>query len=315
MHASSHEEPTGILQSYDSILWSRRGSNALPPPCHGGALPIELRPLDGRSDPTRTGITWVAATCIDHLCHRAMRAPSRNRTSLCRLIRTVPTTRWVTAHGLLTCPIGTHPITIFGSSFREAILTSTARAMRDGVLLVVTRQAPQLTLRELVLQSLTGPAAELVGQGSELGRRVAVMELELLHRATVHAPTAEQGNRPRTILSVPTLEVVPHVGVVGHRATVVPVVGLEPTALSLWATCTSNRALPAWRKVEGSNPTASRPSTGLQGRAPTRGRYLPRWGDRPGSNRLAPGPQPGGVPQCLRSPRHPGRVSNPLPPP
>ena len=37
------DEPAGSRQERDS-WWSRGGSNPRPPPCKGGALPIELRP-------------------------------------------------------------------------------------------------------------------------------------------------------------------------------------------------------------------------------------------------------------------------------
>ena len=32
-----------IFGGFSSFWWIRRGSNSLPPPCHGGALPGELR--------------------------------------------------------------------------------------------------------------------------------------------------------------------------------------------------------------------------------------------------------------------------------
>ena len=32
-----------ILRCLYAFWWIRRGSNSLPPPCHGGALPGELR--------------------------------------------------------------------------------------------------------------------------------------------------------------------------------------------------------------------------------------------------------------------------------
>src|SRR5439155_24239515 len=39
----------GRMKGARSKEWSRRGSNPWPPPCHGGALPAELRPLVRRA--------------------------------------------------------------------------------------------------------------------------------------------------------------------------------------------------------------------------------------------------------------------------
>ena len=41
-------------QAEPSRWWRRRGSNPLPPPCKGGALPNELRPLDAHSIAARS---------------------------------------------------------------------------------------------------------------------------------------------------------------------------------------------------------------------------------------------------------------------
>lgn len=65
-----------------------------------------------------------------------------------------------------------------------------------------------------------------------------------------------------------------------------------------------------WRKAEDSNPRHRSTAPVFKAGCPTDELYLPRWGERPGSNRLAPGSQPGGVPVCLRPPRHPHGESN-----
>lgn len=43
-----------------STWWSRGDSNPLPPPCKGGALPVELRPQVVRAAPIRRSELWWA---------------------------------------------------------------------------------------------------------------------------------------------------------------------------------------------------------------------------------------------------------------
>ena len=63
--------------------WSgRRGSNSLPPPWQGGALPDELRPHNGASDRNRTNDTGIFSPLLYRLSYRGISgaiipAPSR----------------------------------------------------------------------------------------------------------------------------------------------------------------------------------------------------------------------------------------------
>ena len=51
--------------------WSgRRGSNSLPPPWQGGALPDELRPHSGASGRNRTNDTRIFSPLLYHLSYR-----------------------------------------------------------------------------------------------------------------------------------------------------------------------------------------------------------------------------------------------------
>ena len=53
--------------------WSgRRGSNSLPPPWQGGALPDELRPHDGASGRNRTNDTRIFSPLLYHLSYRGI---------------------------------------------------------------------------------------------------------------------------------------------------------------------------------------------------------------------------------------------------
>ena len=54
-------------------FWSgRRGSNSLPPPWQGGALPDELRPHDGASGRNRTNDTRIFSPLLYHLSYRGI---------------------------------------------------------------------------------------------------------------------------------------------------------------------------------------------------------------------------------------------------
>ena len=53
--------------------WSgRRGSNSLPPPWQGGALPDELRPHNGASDRNRTNDTGIFSPLLYRLSYRGI---------------------------------------------------------------------------------------------------------------------------------------------------------------------------------------------------------------------------------------------------
>ena len=54
------------------LIWSgRRGSNSLPPPWQGGALPDELRPhINGASDRNRTNDTGIFSPLLYRLSYR-----------------------------------------------------------------------------------------------------------------------------------------------------------------------------------------------------------------------------------------------------
>ena len=54
-----------------SVLWSGlRGSNSLPPPWQGGALPDELKPQNGASGQSRTGDTRIFSPLLYLLSYR-----------------------------------------------------------------------------------------------------------------------------------------------------------------------------------------------------------------------------------------------------
>ena len=55
------------------ILWSGlRGSNSLPPPWQGGALPDELKPQNGASDRNRTNDTGIFSPLLYRLSYRGL---------------------------------------------------------------------------------------------------------------------------------------------------------------------------------------------------------------------------------------------------
>ena len=72
-----------ISASTMASCWSgRRGSNSLPPPWQGGALPDELRPHNGASDRNRTNDTGIFSPLLYRLSYRGITgafvpAPSR----------------------------------------------------------------------------------------------------------------------------------------------------------------------------------------------------------------------------------------------
>ena len=54
-----------------TVLWSGlRGSNSLPPPWQGGALPDELNPHNGASDRNRTNDTRIFSPLLYQLSYR-----------------------------------------------------------------------------------------------------------------------------------------------------------------------------------------------------------------------------------------------------
>ncbi len=56
-------------------LWSGlRGSNSLPPPWQGGALPDELKPQNGASDRNRTNDTGIFSPLLYQLSYRGLSA-------------------------------------------------------------------------------------------------------------------------------------------------------------------------------------------------------------------------------------------------
>ena len=60
------------------FLWSGlRGSNSLPPPWQGGALPDELNPQLGASDRNRTNDTGIFSPLLYQLSYRGK--PSRQK--------------------------------------------------------------------------------------------------------------------------------------------------------------------------------------------------------------------------------------------
>ena len=79
-----------ISASTMASYWSgRRGSNSLPPPWQGGALPDELRPhigkpcwvpLTGASDRNRTNDTGIFSPLLYRLSYRGKYDPDRART-------------------------------------------------------------------------------------------------------------------------------------------------------------------------------------------------------------------------------------------
>ncbi len=55
----------------DAAFWSgRRGSNSLPPPWQGGALPNELNPQNGAFGRNRTNDTWIFSPLLYQLSYR-----------------------------------------------------------------------------------------------------------------------------------------------------------------------------------------------------------------------------------------------------
>ena len=57
--------------AFSSTLWSGlRGSNSLPPPWQGGALPDELNPHNGASGRNRTNDTWIFSPLLYRLSYR-----------------------------------------------------------------------------------------------------------------------------------------------------------------------------------------------------------------------------------------------------
>ena len=71
----------GALGAPFSFWSGRRGSNSLPPPWQGGALPDELRPHIGASDRNRTNDTGIFSPLLYQLSYRGKYGdPERART-------------------------------------------------------------------------------------------------------------------------------------------------------------------------------------------------------------------------------------------
>ena len=63
-------------QSRRNFIWSGlRGSNSLPPPWQGGALPDELKPQNGASDRNRTNDTGIFSPLLYQLSYRGKWRP------------------------------------------------------------------------------------------------------------------------------------------------------------------------------------------------------------------------------------------------
>ena len=78
----SNEKNQGIQIGCPDLLWSGlRGSNSLPPPWQGGALPDELNPQYGASGRNRTIDTGIFSPLLYRLSYRSTNGdPERVRT-------------------------------------------------------------------------------------------------------------------------------------------------------------------------------------------------------------------------------------------
>ena len=64
-----------VSSRFGCCLWSGlRGSNSLPPPWQGGALPDELKPQNGASDRNRTNDTGIFSPLLYQLSYRGIMA-------------------------------------------------------------------------------------------------------------------------------------------------------------------------------------------------------------------------------------------------
>ncbi len=82
-----HRQKLRIKQNAEAIAstnqWSGlRGSNSLPPPWQGGALPDELNPQYGASDRNRTNDTGIFSPLLYRLSYRGKLVATRKRLEL-----------------------------------------------------------------------------------------------------------------------------------------------------------------------------------------------------------------------------------------